>query len=213
MAGSGGRPTAAEAALLGDRIVAAAADMFLRDGYAATSVEAIASQAGVSKRTFYARFDGKAAVFLDVVRWLIRDWLSGFDHTLDVAATLEDALLTISRKMLDVALRPEALQLHALITAEVMRVPEIANALRSGGGDAGMQRFMTTLRRFAPGLPADVVALAAEQFQGMVIYAPQRRAMGLGPALDGAARERWCRACVAVLLHGILQSEPAATLG
>lgn len=204
---SGGRPTAADAARLADRIVAAAAELFLRDGYAATSIESIASLAGVSKRTFYARFNDKPAVFLAVVGGLIRDWLQGFDESLELAQTVEEALLTVSRKMLDVALTSTALALHALVTAEARRFPELTQALREGGTDAGLTRVVALLRRHDPTLTPEAATLAAEQFQGLIIYAPQRRAIAGGPAFDAAARDRWCRAGVATLLHGLAAPE------
>ncbi len=203
MRGSGGRPSAVDAALLGDRIVAAASTLFLRDGYAATSIEAIAALAGTSKRTFYARFDGKGAVFLAVVHVLVRTWLSGFNESLDSAETLEDALLRASRRMLDVALTPIALALHVLITAEVQRVPELTDALRQGGAGIGVAKVAALLLAHAPRLPAEQANFAAEQFQTMVVSVPQRRALGLGPPLDASAREQWCRSSVTLLLHGL----------
>lgn len=203
MPGSGGRPSAADAALLGDRIVEAASKLFLRDGYAMTSIEAIATAAGVSKRTFYARFDDKSAVFLAVVRVLIRTWLSGFDESVNDAETLEDALISAGRKMLDVALTSRALALHALITAEAMRLPELADALRKGGANIGVTRVAALLLIHKPHLTAEQANFAAEQFQSMVVSAPQRRALGLGPKLDASARDRWCRSSVSLLLHGL----------
>ncbi len=203
MRGSGGRPKAAEAALLGERIVAAAATLFLRHGYAATSIEAIAAVAGVSKRTLYARFDGKSAVFLAVVRRLIRDWLAGLDETLEQAGGLENVLLVVARQMLAVALTPDALALHALVMAEAMRFPEMTAALREGGGNVGVVRVTALLRHRVPHLTQAQAVFAAEQFQYMVVSGPQRRAMGLGPPLDPAAREQWCRNTVALFLRGL----------
>lgn len=200
---AGGRPRAADAALLGERIVAAASAMFLRDGYAATSIEAIAAAAGVSKRTFYARFDSKAAVFLEVVRALVDQWRVGFDERLHRAETLEDGLLTAARGILDVALMPAAMALYGLITAEAMRLPEVADALRQSGVDAGVVQVADLLLAHVPGLPAEAARFAAEQFQGMIVAGPRRRAMGLGLPLDAAARERWCRDSVALLLRGV----------
>ena len=43
-------------------IVAAARTLFVRDGYAATSVRAIAAEAGVSDQTIYAAFGSKRAL-------------------------------------------------------------------------------------------------------------------------------------------------------
>jgi len=201
--GSGGRPSTADAALLGDRIVEAASTLFLRDGYATTSIEAIAASAGVSKRTFYARFDDKSAVFLAVVRVLIRTWLSGFDKSLNDAQTLEEALLSASRTMLDVALTSTALALHVLVTAEAMRLPELAEALREGGADVGVRRIAALLLQHKPYLTVEQANFAAEQFQSMIVSAPQRRAVGLGLKLDAFARDRWCRSSIALLLHGL----------
>jgi len=49
------------------RIVAAATDLFLADGYPATTLEAVARRAQVGARTVYLRFGTKAALFKRVV--------------------------------------------------------------------------------------------------------------------------------------------------
>jgi TetR/AcrR family transcriptional repressor of mexJK operon len=48
-------------------IVRAALDLFLRDGFERTSVDAIAEQAGVSKRTIYNHYEDKRTLFLAVI--------------------------------------------------------------------------------------------------------------------------------------------------
>jgi AcrR family transcriptional regulator len=197
----GGRPKAADAALIADRIVTVAAERFLRDGYAATSIEAIAAQAGVSKRTFYARFPDKPAILVAVIDRLVHEWLRGFDHALDATHSTEEALLTIARKTLDVALSPTALALHALITAESMRFPEIPRALAASGADAGTTRVAALLQARHPALTPEAAAIAAQQFQGMVIHAPQAQAIA-GASMDAASRDHWCKAAVTTLLQG-----------
>jgi TetR/AcrR family transcriptional repressor of mexJK operon len=52
----------------GQAIAAAAIRLFLRDGYERTSVDAIAAEAGVSKRTIYNRYGDKENLFLSVLR-------------------------------------------------------------------------------------------------------------------------------------------------
>ncbi|HET6307753.1 MAG TPA: helix-turn-helix domain-containing protein, partial [Rhodopila sp.] len=64
----GGRPSREQAALLGDRILDVATELFLAEGYGATSIEAVAQRARISKRTFYHRFPDKAALFDAVLR-------------------------------------------------------------------------------------------------------------------------------------------------
>jgi TetR/AcrR family transcriptional regulator, mexJK operon transcriptional repressor len=50
-----------------DAIVEAALTLFVRDGFARTSVDAIAEEAGVSKRTIYNHYGDKENLFLFVV--------------------------------------------------------------------------------------------------------------------------------------------------
>jgi TetR/AcrR family transcriptional regulator, regulator of autoinduction and epiphytic fitness len=54
------------------RIVAAAADLFVRDGYAATSIGAIAEQAGVAVPTVYATLRSKAGILRAVIDMTVR---------------------------------------------------------------------------------------------------------------------------------------------
>jgi TetR/AcrR family transcriptional regulator, mexJK operon transcriptional repressor len=200
---TGGRPTAAQAAELATRILDAAAGLFLEDGFAATSIEAIAAAAGVSKRTLYARFTGKEAVFLAVVQRLVGTWLVGFDAALEEAPSLEAALLTAARRMMAVALTPTAIALHRLVVAEAGRFPELAAALRVGGARAGIERLCRVLHAHHPEVGSPRVAFLAEQFQHLVLAGPQARAMGLGEHLDPNALEAWCRDSVTLFLQGL----------
>src|ERR671913_1001872 len=49
-------------------ILAAAEEMFLRDGYARTTMKAIAMQAGVSEKTMYLAFATKATLLRQVIQ-------------------------------------------------------------------------------------------------------------------------------------------------
>ena len=64
---SGGRPTVEAAAQLEIPTPDAATAAFLADGYAATTIEAIARTCRVAKRTIYARWSGKPALFRAVL--------------------------------------------------------------------------------------------------------------------------------------------------
>src|SRR5450755_4232624 len=69
--GRGGRPSRADALRLRQRILEVATELFLAEGYGSTTIEAVAVSAGISKRTFYHRFDDKAALFAAVVHRII----------------------------------------------------------------------------------------------------------------------------------------------
>src|SRR5437764_15451115 len=114
--GHGGRPSRLESAQLSDRVLDVATALFLSDGFGATSIEAVAKRAGISKRTFYHRFTGKEMLFEAVVRRLIERWTPAFDTALLEGAGLADGLRRAAEHMLNVALSQEELELHRMVT-------------------------------------------------------------------------------------------------
>src|SRR6202047_2647433 len=127
--GHGGRPSRLESAQLSDRILDVATMLFLGHGFGATSIEAVAKRAGISKRTFYHRFSGKERLFEAVLRRLMARWLPAFDAALLSPASLEDALRGSAEHMLKIALTPEALALHRMIIHEAQRFPALARIM------------------------------------------------------------------------------------
>ncbi len=201
---SGGRPTAQAAALLETTILAAATTAFLADGYAATTIEAIARACGVAKRTIYARWSGKPALFRAVVGQLMGRWLSDAGDWEEVD-DLETALNDAATRVLTIALTPEAIALNRLLIAESARFPELPEMMHQAGAAEGTARIAALLdRAIAQGrLPPRDTAFAAEQFLHLILAGPQRRALGLGPRLDDAQTERWRKASVVLFLTGI----------
>jgi AcrR family transcriptional regulator len=66
-------PKREQAALATRRAIRAAAEqLFLRDGYARTSMKAIAARAGVSERTVYLAFPRKAVLLSEIIRVAVR---------------------------------------------------------------------------------------------------------------------------------------------
>jgi AcrR family transcriptional regulator len=217
---SSGRPTAAGAAGLAERILAVATRAFLSDGYAATSIETIAASAGVAKRTLYARWRDKPALFRAVLERLMARWLatpepampaSTPDPLPNAANRLEGALVQSATRVLAVALQPDALALHRLMIAESGRFPELADMVRQSSATAGMARIAGLLAaemlagRLAPLDPAT----AAEQFLYLVLSGPQRRALGLAPPLDAAGVAAWAHDAVTLFLNGCRPRQPS----
>jgi TetR/AcrR family transcriptional regulator, mexJK operon transcriptional repressor len=210
--GHGGRPSRVESAQLSDRILDVATALFLGDGFGATSIEAVARRAGISKRTFYHRFRGKEELFEAVVRRLVERWTPSFDGTLLEAPNLAEALREIAAYMLDVALTPQALALHRIMIAEAERFPALARILDELGQTAGVARIAHDLeQRIAAGEigPIDP-RLAAEQFITMTVTGPRRRAMGLGTPFSPAERRCWIDATVRLFLDGCRGGERRA---
>jgi AcrR family transcriptional regulator len=201
---SGGRPTAQAAALLETTILTAATTAFLADGYAATTIEAIARACGVAKRTIYARWSGKPALFRAVLGRLMAKWLSDAG-TWDDTDDLETALNHAAASILAIALTPEAIALNRLLIAESARFPELPQMMHQAGAFEGTTRIAAMLdRAIARGtLRQQDTQFAAEQFLHLVLIGPQQRALGLGPPLDALQTEAWRKASVALFLTGI----------
>src|ERR1700712_1017939 len=74
--GTGGRPTREAAARRDERLIAVATRLFMERGFDATSIDAVAETAGVSKPTVYARYRDKRDLFTAVLRATIQRWLA-----------------------------------------------------------------------------------------------------------------------------------------
>jgi AcrR family transcriptional regulator len=201
---SGGRPTAQAAAILETTILDAATAAFLSDGYAETTIEAIARTCAVAKRTIYARWTGKPALFKAVLERLMARWLSTSGDWTE-SDNLEAALNEAAARILAVALTPEAVALHRLLIAESARFPELPLMMHEAGASAGTTRIAALLEHaVAQGaLPKQDTAFAAEQFIHLVLAGPQRRALGLGRPLDIQQAHTWGQAAVAMFLSGV----------
>jgi AcrR family transcriptional regulator len=196
----GGRPSRRDAAAMGERILAAATELFLEHGFGATSIDALAAKLRISKRTFYHRFRGKADLFEAVVRRLIAQWGAGIDVEAPTG-TLEERLCRTAHDILDVALSSDALTLYRLIVAETPRFPELARVMHAHGTGGGLARLSPLFVDAAP--TPEAQRFAAEQFLSLVITVPRRRALGIGEPMTAMERETWVRATVDLFLHGI----------
>jgi TetR/AcrR family transcriptional regulator, mexJK operon transcriptional repressor len=203
--GRGGRPSRQQSAQLADRILDVAEKLFLGHGFGATSIEAVAKHAGISKRTFYHRFPGKERLFEAVVRRLMERWLPPFDTALLSPPELADALHSAAEYMLQIALTPEALALHRLVIHEARRFPSLARIMHELGAASGIERIAQHLKpRIESGELRDIdPRFASEQFILSVVTGPQRRALGLGVPLSAAEIAAHARDAVALFLDGV----------
>src|SRR5208283_3223907 len=131
----GGRPSRAAALQLPDRILEVATELFLSEGYGSTSIEAVARRAGISKRTFYDRFDDKSVLFAAVVHRIIEQIRPPAELPLLAGADLPSVLLRLAGLILRAALSPQGIALRRLIIAESVRFPELALAVENDSGN------------------------------------------------------------------------------
>ena len=142
----------AQTALTEQRIVAAATELFLADGYLATTLEAVARRARVGARTVYVRFGTKSELFKRVVDVAIvgdtapvdvlgRDWMQRA-LTAPTAAQRIAAAAAASRQIME---RSGALFAVALQAAAIE--PAIQEAFQEGrrGARRAQEAFWTAM--------------------------------------------------------------------
>lgn len=142
----------AQTALTEQRIVAAATELFLADGYLATTLEAVAKRARVGARTVYVRFGTKSELFKRVVDVAIvgdtapvdvlgRDWMQRA-LTAPTAAERIAAAAAAGRQIME---RSGALFAVALQAAAIE--PAIQEAFQEGrrGARRAQEAFWTAM--------------------------------------------------------------------
>lgn len=109
-------------------ILATATEMFLEEGYAGVSVDAIIARIGGSKRTVYAYFGDKDGLFAAIIARLCEQIVNPLTHMDLSCKPLSEALRTIAETFLEVILSPRTIAMHRLVVAEALRAPEAARA-------------------------------------------------------------------------------------
>jgi TetR/AcrR family transcriptional regulator, mexJK operon transcriptional repressor len=116
----------------------AALHLFTRDGYERTSVDAIAAEAGVSKRTVYNHYGDKENLFISVVQDTFTAMIGALrdvvDRTMRDRGDVEQSLTEFVREVCRTLLRrPERAALIRLIITEGTRFPVLTEPWRRRG--------------------------------------------------------------------------------
>ncbi|NNC11976.1 TetR/AcrR family transcriptional regulator [Planctomonas sp. JC2975] len=117
-------------------ILAAARELFLRDGFAATSIDAIAGAAGVSKATVYSNFTDKDALLIALLEAITEELSAVFARTakgLEGDGTPRERFIGLGTSIVNGVLRPEVLSLRRLAVAQASAFPrQVAEFWRNG---------------------------------------------------------------------------------
>ena len=116
-------------------IARAALTLFASDGYERTSVDAIAAEAGVSKRTVYSHYGDKETLFLSVVRDTYEVMLARIGEIVGRVAwerDLRSALICCMTEVTRSVIRsPERSTLVRLLMAEAPHFPDLIELLHA----------------------------------------------------------------------------------
>lgn len=184
------------------RFIATAQALFLRHGYAGTSVNAVVRKAGGSLATLYAEFGTKQGLFEAVMRE--RAGAAFGDAGTADAGDIATRLTRLAARVHDRTLSADSLGLYRLAIAEGPRLASLRHAVL----DAGLEMFISRLGqlfahwRDAGDLAVDDVGVAARHFLALVQGQHQFIA-GCGGArrISADARRRHLDAAVQAFLR------------
>ena len=150
--------------------------VFLERGFAGTSTDAIASEAGVSKQTLYAYYSSKETLLVDVLRHLIHEdpqnRLSEVEEMpLDTSKELRRALDSLAQRAITGLMQPAYLALIRVVIAETPRLPQVGAQFRTAVPEkllGSVSRILVGAR--AKGVVGEVNADAASRmFMGALL--------------------------------------------
>ena len=211
-AGSG-RLSAEEAARLPDRLLDAAMEVFLDQGYARTTMDRIVRVAGASTKTVYSRYRNKNEILTAAVRRLMENGLPNLLSALDADAgkVVSQAFLPkIGERLAALATDDELLGIYRLVVAESTRFPDLAQLYAEGSGR--VTTFLTRL--FAQWHESGRLPLhgkpegAAAAFLDLCVATPRNKAL-TGAPLSRAQLKAHVVSAVEIFLKGCGPRLPA----
>ncbi|MNM41468.1 Bacterial regulatory protein, tetR family [compost metagenome] len=166
--------------------------LFLSKGYANTSMDAVAAEAGVSKLTVYSHFNDKETLFSAAVVAKCEEQLPPLFFELPEGVAVETVLLNIARGFHHLINSDESLNLHRLIMALGSQDPNLSLIFFEAGPQRmldGMERLLSKVNESGL-LSIDKPRNAAEHFFCLLKGAANFRLLfGCGEPLDDEAAE------------------------
>jgi len=191
-------------------VTQAARQLFLDQGFSATSMDAVAKAAGVSKATLYAYFPSKETLFASLITAECEEMQRLLPQP-DLSEGFVPALRRFARQYIDVFIERKDVAFVRLIANESSRFPELGRLFYESGPQATIRR----LARFLDEARADGLlqfedsAVAATQFLSLVRgELPLRVVLGL-VGLAKATIDRDIEAGLAFFLKACAPSEAA----
>ncbi|MGH8435780.1 MAG: TetR/AcrR family transcriptional regulator C-terminal domain-containing protein [Pseudomonas sp.] len=114
-------------------ILEAAKALFLRHGYDGSSMDAIATEAGVSKLTVYSHFTDKETLFSAAVKSKCEEQLPELFFELPEGVPIESVLLNIGRGFHGLINSRESIELHRLMVTLASQDPKLSQIFFDAG--------------------------------------------------------------------------------
>lgn len=210
---SGGRPTHDAAVRRDQRVLDAAADLFLSRGFDLASLDTVADTAAISKATLYTRFGDKRQLFIAVLRREIERWLAPLSTDVEAVMAagepgeIEATLLEIGRQMTRRSLEPRAVAVGRVISMQAAVFPELAQLAHQEGWLRAVAVVARLLSLFEE--RREIVLLdpeiAADLLLNLILGRTMRSA-AYGLPINVKAVEERLQAAIKLFLHGVVTS-------
>lgn len=185
-------------------ILDAAKTLFLSKGYANTSMDAVAAEAGVSKLTVYSHFNDKETLFSSAVMAKCEEQLPPLFFELPEGVAVETVLLNIARGFHQLINSDESVNLHRLMMALGSQDPKLSLIFFEAGPQRmlqGMERLLIKIDESGV-LRIDKPHNAAEHFFCLLKGAGNFRLLyGCGEPPVGEAAESHVREVVGLFMR------------
>lgn len=185
-------------------ILDAAKTLFLSNGYASTSMDAVASEAGVSKLTVYSHFNDKETLFSAAVVAKCEEQLPTLFFELPDGVAVETVLLNIARGFHQLINSDESVNLHRLMMTLGSQDPKLSLIFFEAGPQRmlhGMERLLSKVDQ-SGALTIDKPRNAAEHFFCLLKGAGNFRLLsGCGEPLTGDMAEAHVREVVGLFMR------------
>lgn len=200
-----GRPPKGTSEQVTKRIVTAANQLFIKNGFSGTDMDSVASLAHCSKRTLYTRFSSKDDLFQTVMEEFLREKLDKAEYLMHSTMSLDDMLIEVATRSLHFAMTSDFVRLYRLVVCEVEKFPKLAQIMENSARRPGIQ-FIAGLLKSRDDINCrtdEGYSLLAEQFLCLVLE-PHFRMLALGlmaPEITDRIIDEVHKA-VDVFLHG-----------
>ncbi|CAL9434773.1 hypothetical protein SUDANB121_02139 [Nocardiopsis dassonvillei] len=191
-------------------VLDAARRVFLREGYTRASMDAIAAEAGVSKRTVYNHFGDKEGLFSVIVEQssasVAEDFVRVADRHLSDPRDAREALVAFGDEWASPGVnRPDHGALVRLLIAEALHFPEAVRVWLDTGPGPVRRGLAARLRAMADrgllDLPEGGEETAAEHYVALVQTPATNRAFFNAVPLEESERREIVRSGVAAFLR------------
>jgi AcrR family transcriptional regulator len=183
-------------------ILQGAVQVFLRLGYAGTSMDRVAAEAGVSKQTIYSHFEDKEGLFKAIMeRMTIRRFQAAF-HAVTLHGEPEVLLRQFAETYLNKIVDEDYLALFRVIFAESVRFPELAKLYGRTVIQQGRQLVSDYFRRH-PELGFTDPEAIAQIFVGSLVSYVIAQEIFYGKETIPLSRARLVDSLLSLMLHRI----------